>query len=103
MASRDPEVDSFIANYRNKLPWESDEKNWVYPVTTSVSGNKSDRYIDRKYTLRSKPIVGCLSENILDITHTHIFAKQDHDTLSQYMKEFDISDTDAQKKMRFIQ
>jgi Protein of unknown function (DUF4012) len=103
MASRDPEVDSFIANYRNKLPWESDEKNWAYPVTTSVSGNKSDRYIDRKYTLRSKPIVGCLSENILDITHTHTFTKQDHDALSQYMKEFDIPDTDAQKKMRFIQ
>jgi hypothetical protein len=103
IASRDPEIDSFISAYRNKLPWESDEKNWTYPVTTSVSGNKSDRYIERKYNLHSRQIVGCLYENILDITHIHAFSKQEHDILTQYLKDFDIQDKDIQNKMRFIQ
>jgi hypothetical protein len=72
-------------------------------VTTSVSGNKSDRYIERKYNLHSRQIVGCLYENILDITHIHAFSKQEHDILTQYLKEFDIQDNDIQNKMRFIQ
>lgn len=49
IASRDTRMEAFLSQYKRKLPWETEIKNWVYPVFTSVSGNKSDRYITRKY------------------------------------------------------
>ena len=55
MASRDQSIDTFLSQFRPRLPWECDvlsdncPSNWVYPVFTSVSGNKSDRYIERTF------------------------------------------------------
>jgi Protein of unknown function (DUF4012) len=103
VASRDPEIDSFISNYRKKLPWEESATNWIYPVTTSVSGNKSDRYIEREYTLSSKQVNGCLYENVFQITHRHVFASRDHDQMTEYMRAFSLREDEAGKKMRFIQ
>ena len=103
MASRDPEIDSFFSNYRKKLPWETGENNWIYPVTTSVSGNKSDRYIEREYTLSSKQVSGCLYENVFQITHRHVFSSRDHDQMTEYMRAFSLREDEAGKKMRFIQ
>lgn len=103
VASRDQQNDEFIANFRKKLPWQNDVANWVYPVTTSVSGNKSDRYIDRSYSLKATPIQDCLSEYVLTLTHKHTFSQADHDLLSRYFDIFDIDENEAGKKMRFIQ
>lgn len=102
-ASRDRENDEFIANFRKKLPWETENPNWIYPVTTSVSGNKSDRYIDRSYNLAVQPVTDCLSEYLLTVTHTHTFDQKEHDLISRYFEAFDIDENEAGKKMRFIQ
>ena len=47
---RNEKIDAFFDKYRKTLPWQSDTKNWAYPTLTSLSGNKSDRYIERNYT-----------------------------------------------------
>lgn len=102
-ASRDSEIDGFLAKFRKKLPWEQGSSNWIYPVWTSVSGNKSDRYIDREYIAKTKKIEGCKYENTITLKTTHTFQKSDRDELVKYFNIFGILDIDERTKLDFIQ
>jgi hypothetical protein len=102
-ASRDTQVDSFLANYRNNTPWNTRDRNWAYPVLTSVSGNKSDRFIRRLYTSDTYRAGGCTYENKLTFTHTHSFSKDDEKNIERYMDMIGLTDTKAREKMLFIQ
>jgi hypothetical protein len=77
--------------------------NWVYPVWTSVSGNKSDRYISRIYQAETSKIDECKYENTITLTTTHTLKKSDQDNLDSYFQEFGISDPDEKAKLDFIQ
>jgi Protein of unknown function (DUF4012) len=103
-ASRDPEIDTWLAQYQKKLPWEqSSSPNWIYPLWTSVSGNKSDRYIDRTYQATVQKIEGCKYENTITLSTHHTFAKSDTEELRSYFKQFNITDKNEQAKLEFIQ
>ena len=103
-ASRDAEVDAFLDPYRKQLPWESSTSpNWIYPVWTSVSGNKSDRYIDRNYQSVVKKIEGCKYENTITLATKHTFTQSDTIELQSYFKQFNITDKEEQAKLDFIQ
>ncbi len=103
-ASRDTEVDAFLDPYRKQLPWESSTSpNWIYPVWTSVSGNKSDRYIDRNYQSVVKKIEGCKYENTITLATKHTFTESDTIDLQSYFKQFNITDKEEQAKLDFIQ
>jgi hypothetical protein len=104
IASRDPTIDQFVSQYRKKLPWEySLSPNWIYPVWTSVSGNKSDRYISRTYDATVKKIKDCLYQNTITIGTRHNFAESDRGELESYFRAFAITDPLEQAKLRFIQ
>lgn len=118
-ASRDQWTDAFIAKYRKKLPWECHQRiegeselvdsgipcspNWIYPVFTSVSGNKSDRYINRTYRATTTKILGCKYENLLTITNTHTFWKNNLTTIQSYLDSLWIIETEERQKFLFIQ
>jgi hypothetical protein len=104
IASRDPSIDQFVSQYRKKLPWEySPSPNWIYPVWTSVSGNKSDRYISRTYDATVKKIKDCRYQNTITIGTRHNFAESDRGELGSYFRAFAITDPLEQAKLRFIQ
>jgi Protein of unknown function (DUF4012) len=103
-ASRDAEIDVFLAQYRKKLPWESStSSNWIYPVWTSVSGNKSDRYIDRTYQATVRKIEECKYENTITLATKHTYSKSDIAELQSYFKQFNITGKEEQAKLDFIQ
>lgn len=102
-ASRDTEVDTFLAKFRKSVPWTTSERNWAYPLLTSVSGNKSDRFIRRLYTSDTYRAGGCTYENKLSFTHTHSFSKDDEKNIERYMDMIGLTDTKAREKMLFIQ
>ncbi len=103
-ASRDPEIDNFLSNYRKKLPWESSTSpNWIYPLWTSVSGNKSDRYITRMYEAKTKIIDNCKYENTITLNTSHTLKKSDQDNLMSYFQTFGITDPAEKTKLDFIQ
>lgn len=66
-ASRDSEIDTFLDAYKRKLPWQLSEPNWIYPLWTSVSGNKSDRYIARTYQANTHKVNECVYENTITL------------------------------------
>lgn len=102
-ASRDKSIDTFLDPYKKTLPWNSEAKNWIYPIWTSVSGNKSDRYITRAYEATTKKIEGCTYENSLTFQTKHTYSDTDRKTLATYFSTFGISENEDQAKMKFIQ
>lgn len=86
VASRDDRLDGFLSAFRKKLPWEQTQsKNWIYPVLTSLSGNKSDRIMNRTYTSETIPLGSCRFENKITLTHTHTFTNTTEDTIKKYL------------------
>lgn len=103
IASRNDEINDFLVSIQKKLPWNSDSKNWIYPVFTSISGNKSDRYMDRFIKAKTKLIGQCQYETSVSLTFKHTYSKEDATKLEEYMQKFQIKDETEQEKMRFIQ
>lgn len=102
-ASRNDQIDTFLSKYRKPLPWQTSGKNWIYPTLTSLSGNKSDRYIERLYTAETTSIGNCTYENKLTFTHTHTFSKEKEQEIQSTMDLAKITDPLDREKMLFIQ
>ncbi len=113
IASRDDELDSFLATIRKPLPWEiknetntgtlSASDNWIYPVLTSVSGNKSDRLMKRVYTSETTALGNCQYENTLTFTHTHGYNSDAKNEIEKYLDLMGVTDSTEREKMLFIQ
>lgn len=103
MASRDENLQEFISKYTKPLPWKSEPKNWIYPIFTSLSGNKSDRYIDRMFQLDTQKLGNCNFKNTVRITLSHTYSKEDEKQIKNYMDMFGMTDREARAKMQFIQ
>ncbi len=103
IASRDADLQNFISKYTKPLPWKQDSHNWIYPVFTSLSGNKSDRYIERTIQVDTKKLWNCNFKNTVRLTLSHTY-NQDHDRkIQSYMDTFEIQDPKTREKMQFIQ
>ena len=103
MASRNEKVQDFLTLLQNPLPWKSNEKNWIYPIFTSISGNKSDRYISRTIETKTKNLENCRYETTATLTHEHLHSQSDAEILENFMQTFELKDETEQEKMRFIQ
>lgn len=102
-ASRDSEINEFLQSIQPALPWYSNAKNWVYPVFTSVSGNKSDRYISRKIEVNTVPAGKCEYRTTLKILSHHHYDEYFDKKMENYMNIFGITDIAEREKMKFIQ
>ncbi len=102
-ASRDTQIDSFLDTYKKKLPWQLSSPNWIYPLWTSVSGNKSDRYMNRTYQSKTRKLDRCIYENTITLETKHTFAKSDSEELIKYFNTFGITDPLERTKLDFIQ
>jgi hypothetical protein len=94
-AIRSDEVKSGINSKTPPSPFISPRScspNWLYPVVTSVSGNKSDRYIERIYEAVTTPVRACRYENRITLTHKNIYTKSDTLLIRGYMDQFGITD-----------
>ncbi len=74
---RDSSLESYWKSL-SKSPhiWESGT-NFVAPVFTSLSGNKSDRYVERDFMLKSSLLSGCKVLNTVNITSRHLMTPTD--------------------------
>lgn len=77
--------------------------NWIYPVFTSVSGNKSDRYIARKYESKTTKLQDCTYENVVTLSLSHTYKKADTEKIKSYMDTIGIKDRAEREKLEFIE
>lgn len=78
-------------------------ENWVYPLLTSLSGNKSDRLIERSYTAETTNIGSCKYLNKLSFTHKHTYTKLVEIEIRKYLAMIGVRDTTKIEKMLTIQ
>ncbi len=67
--------------------------DYDYPVFTSISWNKSDRYIKRSFEKYIKEGTDCSVETTFQIIQKHTFSDENEKKLQQEFKKFDITDT----------
>ena len=92
IASRNEQVQSFIESFHFYEQWKGNGWNWIYPVFTSISGNKSDRYVNRTFSLSTTPSVACTVENTIRINSTHTFDIREEKRVRGILKDLDITD-----------
>ncbi len=78
-------------------------RNWVYPVLTSLSGNKSDRWIERDYTAETTKIGVCRYMNKLTFAHRHTYIQSDDALIRSYLATIGVGDKASIEKMLAIQ
>ena len=66
----------------------------VYPVYTSLSGNKSDRYMKRKYRQSVKTGENCSFDIKFEIQSTHDMGKKRRDAIEEIMAEYQLDTPD---------
>jgi hypothetical protein len=79
------------------------KENWVYPLLTSISGNKSDRYMERTYSAETHMISSCMIENKLTFTHRHTYTPKAETDTRKYLDLIGIKEKNTQDKMVAIQ
>lgn len=71
-----------------------------YPVFTSISGNKSDRYMHREFQKVIKKNSDCSYETSLKIIQKHTFSKFRENVLNTYIKKFEIANASEALKIQ---
>lgn len=104
IASRNREIADFIESFKFYEQWKTDTRNWLYPVFTSISGNKSDRYMKRAFSVKTKPWTdACTIENNVRIVSTHTFDLKEEKRVRLLLKDIGITDLKQENELVRIQ
>lgn len=105
--------DIIIYSFENKeqqllselwIAWTIDyteDLDFNYPVFTSVSWNKSDRYVKREFQKVVKTNPDCSIDTTLKVIQKHTFAKSHENILTNYIKKYDIPNKDEALKIQW--
>lgn len=91
MASQNTDVQGFIDGLHITDNWKNDTGNWAYPLFTSLSGNKSDRYVHRTFTINSTTLTGCTVQNTFTLASTHTFNSTDEAQLNSVLARHSVA------------
>lgn len=103
IASRDDDIQKWLSTVGFSEAWLSNQGNWIYPVFTSLSGNKSDRYMTREYSGTSRVLSGCMVENTVTLRSRHMFSEKDVTEIANYLDMIGVTDPKDREKLLFIE
>ena len=96
----DSTLSNFTATFEGNARMMRQGSNWIYPVYTSLSGNKSDRYIHRKLQMTSSYDDNCNASNEVILTLTHTLDDQDAKTIEDLQKSLGLTGSLLNEKVR---
>ena len=73
VASTHDDTQSWLSNLGIFELWREDTGDWMYPIFTSVSKNKSDRHMQREFTIAQSDAPSCLRTFHLRQEHAYDF------------------------------
>ena len=88
------------------LNWKINYKETIdfnYPIFTSISGNKSDRYIKRTYKKKYEIGNNCDILTKFEINLEHTFTKEEKENVMNILKQFEIDKLPNHKNLLNIQ
>lgn len=103
VASRNPDVEEFIQKYMTSENWLKDEWNRLYPVFTSISWNKSDRYMSRVFNLKTKVNEDCSILNTLNFNSTHNFWEKEITEIRTVLDDLKITNWEEKDRLMRIE
>jgi hypothetical protein len=96
--------DNSLAYFNARFEWNArlmrEGSNWIYPVYTSLSGNKSDRYIHRSIRMTSSFAENCNALNEVSLTLTHTLDNQGVKTIEDLQKSLGLTGSLLEEKVR---
>lgn len=92
IASRDTEIQKFIESQDFSEKWLKDNWNWLYPVFTSISWNKSDRYMNRDFKLISVNKWNCEIVNTFYLDSKHNYSDKTKEEIRDVFDKLKITD-----------
>lgn len=103
LASRNPDVEEFIQKYMTSENWLKDNWNWFYPVFTSISWNKSDRYITREFNLKTTVNADCSVLNTFTLNSTHNFWEKEITEIRTVLDDLKITNWEERDRLMTIE
>lgn len=76
--------------------------NFAYPVFTSISGNKSDRYVHRTFEVKTQAVEGCKVLNEFRLESDHAMSVDDKEKIRGLLYDLGVP-PDQHEKQIFIQ
>ncbi|MDD2487046.1 MAG: DUF4012 domain-containing protein [Candidatus Gracilibacteria bacterium] len=102
-SSRNEDVSAFLEKYNFSENWKTETSNWFYPVFTSISGNKSDRYIGRTFNLTVKKNPDCSLENDFNFVSNNFFGDKDIIQMDKVFDDLGITDKNERNRLKGIE
>ena len=96
----DSTLSNFTVTFEGNARIMRQGSNWIYPVYTSLSGNKSDRYIHRKLQMISSYDDNCNASNKVILTLTHTLDDQGTKTIEDLQKSLGLTGSLLNEKVR---
>ncbi|MDD2916990.1 MAG: DUF4012 domain-containing protein [Candidatus Gracilibacteria bacterium] len=103
MASKNSETEAFLETLGTRETWMNDEGNFIYPIFTSLSANKSDRYMQRKLSIKTSSLSGCLVQNVVKLSSDHAMSIDEQIKTRKLLYDFGINDPAEQERLAFIE
>ncbi len=102
VALRDDSLNAFSEDIFGKPKYRDNQKNFVYPVFTSLSGNKSDRYMKRTFYLSHLSSSGCVSTNRIEIVSEHTFSIPQREQIRTMLYQYGVDPKEHEHEL-FVQ
>lgn len=103
IASKDSETQTFLRELGTQESWLSSQGNFIYPIFTSLSANKSDRYMERILTVKTESLSGCSVHNIVRLNSDHAITIDEQIKTRKLLHDFGIDDPAEQERLSFIE
>lgn len=102
VALRDSSLNDFVHTIVPGPLYSGLTSNFVYPVLTSISGNKSDRYVSRKFSLATSVKENCTVSNTFSVESKHDFRVEEREKIRRLLYSYGIDPKNHEHEL-FVQ
>ena len=103
VASKNSETEAFLEQLGTREAWAQSQGNFIYPIFTSLSANKSDRYMNRVLTIKTNSLSGCLVHNTVRLNSDHTITVDEKLKTEKLLHDFEITDPAEMERLSTIE
>lgn len=103
ISSKNTETEAFLRELGTEESWQQSQGNFIYPIFTSLSANKSDRYMKRTLNVKTKSLSGCTVHTIVRLNSDHAITTDEKLKTEKLLHDFGIDDPAEQERLSFIE
>jgi hypothetical protein len=102
VAARDDGLNAFAGEIFGKPKYRDNPNNFAYPLFTSLSGNKSDRYAKRTFNLSNLSQSGCTVTNRVEIVTENAFPDIERERIRNMLYQYGVDPKEHENEL-FVQ